>query len=177
METSTALNRFAYVAAAAGTMVAEAQSRAMPTWRRFEDFETGLSFEVPFALESEATEGPFGLLVEGSMTLPYVLDVTYMASKEVSDATPKSLTHAMATQWMVDYTILAGPSMRRVEIPGVDEAWVLSAEIEDEAATIGYSWVTLSKGGRIGCLSVSCWAAEARGRAARERILESILGS
>lgn len=173
----TALHRFALVAAAAGSVVARNQSRAALDWQRFRNPETGISFEIPFAIEPEATEGPFRILAEGRMTLPFVLDVTFMASREVFDATPKSLTHAMATQWMVDYEIVGGPATRRIDLPGIDEAWVLSAEIESEAGAIETSWVTLSRGGRIGCLSVSCWSAEPLGHAARGRILESIFGS
>ena len=109
------------------------------------------------------------------MTLPCVLDVTYLASP--NDASPESLTLAMAAQWAVDYNLESGVRVERAHFPGVDEAWVLSAEIRDDAGTLGYSWATLRKGETIACLGVSCWAVETLGREATHRILGSFVGA
>ena len=157
-------------------IAAESPGADAPAWRRFHDAEAGLSFEVPFDVVDEPAQGPFGRLAEGRMTLPFVFDVTYMASREISDASPEGLTRDMAVQWSVDYDLAHAPSLRRVEYPGVEEAWSLSAEIRDDAGTIHYSWVTLRKDGRVGCLGVSCWSVECLGREAWLRTLGSVLG-
>lgn len=171
----SALDRFALVAAAAGTAVAQAHSLSAE-WGRYRDPKTGLSFETPFEMEPEPCQGPFEAMAAGRMTLPYVFDVTYMATRETPDESPKTLAHGMATQWMVDYDLTVGPSVRRVDCPGVDEAWSVYAEFEDDAGTIGYAWLTLRKGDRIGCLGVSCWTAEKLGREALYRTLDSVSG-
>ena len=174
-ESMSAFDRFTLVAAVAGNAVTEPRASDTTAWHRYRDPETGLSFEAP--LRIEAGDGPFDLLVEGQMTLPFVFDVSFMASREISDASPQTLTREMATQWMVDFQMSGAPRVRKVEYPGVDEAWAVTADIEDEAGTIGYSWVTLQKDGRIGCLSASCWCAEVQGREAFHRTLTSISGA
>ncbi len=163
------LNRFVRIAA-------EATEVAAPAWRRYRNAETGLSFEVPVEIVDEPAEGLFGSLAEGRMILPFVFDVTFMASREISDASPEALARDMAMQWMVDYDLAAGPAVRRVDYPGVEEAWSLSAEIRDDAGTIDYSWVTLRKDGKVGCLGVSCWSVECLGREAWLRTLGSVSG-
>ena len=170
----SALDRFALVAAATGNAVVQ-NTRCDARWRRYRDPLTGLSFEAPFAMEAES-DAPFETLVGGRMTVPYVFDVTYMASRETSDADPQTLAHAMATQWMVDYDLDVGPAVRRVERAGIEDAWAVQAEIADDAGTIVYAWLTLRKGDRIGCLGVSCWTVESMGREALHRTFNSISG-
>lgn len=167
-----ALDRFAHIAAASGNLA----TRNAPVWHRYHDAATGLSFETPVEFVVETPEKPFDALVEGRMTLPFVFDVMFLASRDFSDASLEALARAMATQWMVDYDLRSGPRVQCVEYPGVDEAWALTATIEDEAGMIDYSWVTLRRDGKVGCLSVSCWSAEGLGREAWFRTLGSVRG-
>ena len=145
-------------------------------WRRFYHAATGLSFEAPLKLVAEPAEGPLDALAEGRMTLPFVFDVTFMASRETSDASPEALARDMAVQWAVDYDLVSRPSVRRVACPGIEEAWSLRAGIRDDAGTIDHSWMVLRKDGKVGCLGVSCWSAECLGREAWLRTLGSVSG-
>lgn len=149
---------------------------AEANWHRYRNAETGLSFEVPLPILDEPADGPFDALAEGRMVLPFVFDVTFLASREATDASPEGLVRDMAVQWAVDYDLAAGPSVKRIDYPGVEEAWSLRAEIREGAGTIEHAWTVLRKDGKVGCLGVSCWSVECLGREAWLRTLGSVSG-
>lgn len=147
-------------------------------WRRFRSSGVGVTFEVPFAMTP--ADGKKGEVMEkvasGSMLLPFVFEVAFLASNGPLSTGAEELARETAVRWTIDYEFVAPPAVRRCRYSSVDDAWILTAQISDPAGTLSYTWVTLDVDERIYCIGISYWAHEILAKETCDRILRSIAG-
>ncbi len=147
-------------------------------WRRFRNSGVGVTFEVPFQMTP--TEGKKGEIMEkiasGSMFLPFVFEVAFLASNGPLSTGAEDLARETAVRWTIDYEFVSPPTVRRARYADVDKSWILTAQISDPAGTLSYTWVTLEVDERIYCIGISYWAHEIQAEQTCERILRSIAG-
>lgn len=157
--------------------IVERESRSAQ-WGRFRTSGIGVTFETPTPLVLvDAKKGePMEKVASGSMLLPYVLEVAFLASEGPYSMGAEDVARETAVRWTVDYEFVAPPTVRRARYANVDEAWILTAKIADEAGTLDYTWVALEVDERIYCLGISFWSHDGTAQEARERILRSIAG-